>query len=61
MVTQWGFLIKVGLGATFLAIAIKYGAPALPIAPTPANSLVLVLAPSLIIGTILGWRAWSSS
>lgn len=61
MVTQWGFLIKVGLGATVLALAIKYGAPALPIAPTPASSLVLVLTPCLVVSMVLGWRARSSS
>ena len=54
MDTQAGFVLKVLLWSTGLSFLIKYGGRYLPIQPTNAIALVIVILPSLIIGLILG-------
>ena len=51
-----GFVLKILLLSTALSLLIKYGGQYLPLAPTTTTALIIVLAPSLLIGLILGWR-----
>ena len=51
-----GLIGKVLVFSTALAIAIKYGAPALPFAPTTTNVLLAVWLPATIAALTLGWR-----
>jgi len=51
-----GLIGKVLVFSTALAIAIKYGAPALPLAPTRTNALLAVWLPATIAAFVLGWR-----
>jgi|GEM_PF-3257460 len=56
-----GFLAKVlGLSAA-IAIAFKTVAPQLPIPATSGVSLAIVLTPSIILGTMLLWRLWTTN
>ena len=56
MSTQVGFVLKILLLSAGISLAIKYGGEYLPIEPTTTTALVMVLLPSLVIGSILGWR-----
>ncbi|HEY9883691.1 MAG TPA: hypothetical protein V6C98_08775 [Thermosynechococcaceae cyanobacterium] len=51
-----GLIGKVLVVSTALAIAIKYGAPALLLAPTTTNALLAVWLPATIAALALGWR-----
>ncbi|MBC7972474.1 MAG: hypothetical protein H7Z11_20495 [Verrucomicrobia bacterium] len=51
-----GLIAKVFVLSTALSIAIKYGAPVLQLAPTPANALLAVCIPAAIAAGMLGWR-----
>lgn len=51
-----GLIVKVFVLSTALSIAIKYGAPVLPLAPTTANVLLAVWLPAAIAAVVLGWR-----
>ncbi len=51
-----GFVLKILLLSTVLSLLIKYGGQYLPLTPTTTTALIIVLAPSLLIGLILGWR-----
>ena len=51
-----GFVLKILLLSTALSLLIKYGGQYLTLTPTTTTALVIVLAPSLLIGLILGWR-----
>jgi membrane protein implicated in regulation of membrane protease activity len=51
-----GLIAEVFVLSAALSIAIKYGAPALPLAPTTANALIAVWLPAAIAATMLGWR-----
>ena len=54
MNTQVGFIVKILLYSTAFSYLIKYGGQQLTIEPTNALAIAIVLAPSLIIGLILG-------
>jgi len=54
MNTQVGFIVKILLYSTALSYLIKYGGQHLTIEPTNVLVIAIVLAPSLIIGLILG-------
>ena len=51
-----GFIIKIAIASLFLSALIKYGGQTLPIIPTNTIALIIVLLPSIILGTILGFR-----
>ncbi len=51
-----GLIAKVFVLSTALSIAIKYGAPALQLAPTTTNALLAVCIPAAIVAGMLGWR-----
>lgn len=53
---QLDFIIKILIISTILSVAIKYGGRYLPISPTNAIALTIVVMPSLVIGLILGWQ-----
>ena len=50
------FILKIVLLSAGLSYLIKYGGAYLPLQPTTATALAIVLTPSLAIGLILGWR-----
>jgi membrane protein implicated in regulation of membrane protease activity len=50
------FVFKVMALSTVLAIAIKYGGPALSLAATSTNALIAVWFPSLLMAILLSWR-----
>lgn len=54
MNTQVGFIVKIFLYSTAFSYLIKYGGQQLPIKPTNTLAIAIVIAPSLIIGLILG-------
>lgn len=54
MNTQLGFIVKILLYSTALSYLIKYGGQQLTIEPTNALAIAIVIAPSIIIGLILG-------
>jgi hypothetical protein len=56
MSTQAGFVLKIFLLSAVVSLAIKYGGEYLWLEPTTMTALAIVLLPSLIIGSILGWR-----
>ena len=56
MDTQTGFIIKILLLSTILSVLVKYGGRYVPIQPTNAIAIVIVILPSLVIGLILGWK-----
>jgi membrane protein implicated in regulation of membrane protease activity len=58
MNTNTGFILKVFLMSIALSLAIKYGGPILSIPSTNLNALIAVFTPSIILATILGWRAF---
>ncbi|MEL6382320.1 MAG: hypothetical protein AAFQ89_07580 [Cyanobacteria bacterium J06626_18] len=60
MQTQFGFILKVIVGSTAIAIALKTWAPSLSIPATPVASLAIVLSPMAIMGAILCWQLWAS-
>ncbi|MBW4471600.1 MAG: hypothetical protein KME45_14505 [Stenomitos rutilans HA7619-LM2] len=49
-------ILKVFALSTVLSIAIKYGAPALSIAPTTLTVLLAVWLPAVIAAAMLVWR-----
>jgi membrane protein implicated in regulation of membrane protease activity len=57
MNTNTGFIVKVFLMSIALSLAIKYGGPILSIPSTNLNALIAVFSPTIILATILGWRA----
>ena len=56
MEAQTGFMLKILLLSSVLSVLIKYGGRYVPIQPTNAIALTIVILPSLIIGLILGWK-----
>lgn len=56
MSNQAIFILKILLFSTGLSFSIKYGGKYLSLQPTTATALIIVLAPSLIIGFVLGWQ-----
>ncbi|WP_416673850.1 hypothetical protein [Egbenema bharatensis] len=52
------FILKVFLLSTGLSLAIKYLAPSFTIAATPANALIAVFSPTLIMLMLFSWKAW---
>ena len=54
MNTQVGFIVKILIYSIALSYLIKYGGQKLTIEPTNALAIAIVLAPSLVIGLILG-------
>ena len=56
MEAQTGFMLKILLFSSVLSVLIKYGGRYVPIQPTNAIALTIVILPSLIIGLILGWK-----
>jgi hypothetical protein len=52
-----GFILKVFLASTFIAIAIKFIGPTLAIAPTTGNVLITLFSPIVALAIALGWRA----
>jgi len=50
------FILKILIVSWLLSVLIKYGGEYLPLEPTTATALTIVLMPSLVIGLILGWR-----
>ena len=50
------FVLKILLLSTILSLLVKYGGQYLPISPTTTNALIIVLTPSLAVGSILAWR-----
>ena len=61
MDTQTGFIIKILLFSAALSVLIKYGGRYVPIQPTNAIAIIIVISPSLIIGLILGWKYLNNS
>ncbi|XGV98093.1 MAG: hypothetical protein ACAF41_03970 [Leptolyngbya sp. BL-A-14] len=51
-----GLIFKVFLLSIALSIAIKYGAPMLPVAPTLTTVLIAVWLPAAIATVALVWR-----
>jgi hypothetical protein len=60
MADQGTVLLKILALSAALSLFIRYVVPLLNLPATSAVALVLVLAPPLMIGAILGWRNWSS-
>ncbi|MDJ0735425.1 MAG: hypothetical protein QNJ47_15430 [Nostocaceae cyanobacterium] len=56
MQNQLGLLVKVLLLSVGLSILIKYACPFLPIPGTATNALIMVLSPTVVLGTVLLWR-----
>lgn len=56
MNTQAGFVLKIFLISTVLAILIKYGGRYVPVQPTTTVAASAVFLPSLVIGFVLGWQ-----
>ena len=52
-----GFLLKVFLTSAIAALGIKVLGPLLPLPPTPALAIILVLLPTLGMGMVLLGRA----
>ncbi|MGE5658875.1 MAG: hypothetical protein ACM37W_19940 [Actinomycetota bacterium] len=52
------FILKVFLLSIALSLAIKAVGPTLSIPSTTATALTAVLTPSLMVATVLSWRAW---
>lgn len=57
---QVGFVIKVLVGSAAISVALKTLGPYLPLTANASTSLVIVLVPSLLLGSLLGWQLWSS-
>ena len=51
-----GFILKVFLASTIISVVIKFGGPHVPIPATNSVALGLVLAPVLIIASLLVWQ-----
>lgn len=58
---QLGFVVKLVVASTAIAYGIKSVGPLLSIPPTDTVALGIVLLPTVIVGGILGWNAWSQS
>ncbi|MBF2079714.1 MAG: hypothetical protein IGR76_14645 [Synechococcales cyanobacterium T60_A2020_003] len=56
-----GFVVKLVVASTAIAYGIKVVGPLLPIPPTNAVALGIVILPTVIVGGILGWNAWFQS
>ncbi|HLO51058.1 MAG TPA: hypothetical protein VK211_21775 [Kamptonema sp.] len=59
MNSNTGFILKVVLISAALSLAIKYGGPILSIPSSNAIALIAVLTPSIILATLLSWKALS--
>jgi hypothetical protein len=57
---QLGFVAKVLILSTAIAIALKTIGPQLPLPATATTGVMMILAPALIMGTILCWQLWTS-
>lgn len=51
-----GFILKIAIASLVLSLIIKYGGQTLPIFPTNAIALTIVLLPSVVLAIILGFR-----
>jgi membrane protein implicated in regulation of membrane protease activity len=51
-----GFIPKVLALSLLISIAIKYGAPVLPIPGTTTTALIAVFSPTILIAIALVWR-----
>jgi hypothetical protein len=58
MESNVSFLAKVVLVSALISVAIKLLGPMVPIAASPRTAWLLVLLPSGVMATLLGWRAW---
>lgn len=58
MGNQGIFLLKLFLLSAGISAAIKYIAPGLEISASTGGVLSFVLAPSLLLATLLSWRGW---
>lgn len=58
MSSSWGFILKLMIVSTLLAIAIKAVAPELSVPETNTSALLAVTLPPVGMGIALGWRAW---
>ncbi len=56
MENQLGLLLKVFAMSVGLSVLIKYACPSLGIPGTALNALIMVLSPTVILGTVLLWR-----
>lgn len=54
------FILKVFGLAALLSILIKGVGPLLAIPPSAGVSLLLVLLPTVVMASFLGWQAWES-
>lgn len=50
-----GFVLKVIVASTLMSVAIRVWGPAVPIAPTSLNALILVLLPTTVLLILFGW------
>jgi len=57
MGTQANFILKVLIFSGFISVLIKYVGPSLAIAPTSLNTLIAVLTPTLVLASVLVFRA----
>ncbi|MGB3534690.1 MAG: hypothetical protein WBA13_14390 [Microcoleaceae cyanobacterium] len=57
MNTKFAFIAKVILLSAVGAVLIKFAGPSLPVAGNSLTALTIVLLPSIILATLLGWRA----
>lgn len=60
MADQGIVLLKILALSAAISLLIRYIVPLLNLPATSTVALVLVLAPPLIVGAVLGWRNWSS-
>ncbi len=56
-----GFVLKVMVASTLVSIAIRAWGPAVPIAPTSLNALILVLLPTTVLLILFGWLSLTRS
>jgi hypothetical protein len=52
------FILKVFLLSAGLSLAIKYLAPHFNIPATPANALIAVFSPTVIMAMLFSWKTW---
>jgi hypothetical protein len=57
---DWTFLLKVLALSLVMALAIKFGAPRLPIGATNLNATIAILTPSLVLAVIFLVRSLKS-
>nr|WP_081606233.1 hypothetical protein [Richelia intracellularis] len=56
MGNQFSFLFKVLILSVGFSLIIKYLCPFLSIPATSSNALIMVLSPTIVLGTVLIWR-----